>query len=131
MRARANPVYRSLARRKQDRANRYAAQTIADLRLPERTRSGGFDFAGKERDVESLSGGRRCLLGRGYGNQFIYLQYGLLKALKVSPDGREQVLRFISAGEIFNEVGALAKRSDPATAIALEESGIWLIPRQA
>jgi CRP/FNR family transcriptional regulator, dissimilatory nitrate respiration regulator len=60
-----------------------------------------------------------------------YLQYGLLKALKVSPDGREQVLRFISAGEIFNEVGALAKRPNPATAIALEESGIWLIPRQA
>ncbi|HSK87500.1 MAG TPA: cyclic nucleotide-binding domain-containing protein, partial [Anaerolineales bacterium] len=60
-----------------------------------------------------------------------YLQYGSLKALKVSPDGREQVLRFISAGEIFNEVGALAKRPNPATAIALEESGIWLIPRQA
>jgi CRP/FNR family transcriptional regulator len=60
-----------------------------------------------------------------------YLQYGLLKALKVSPDGREQVLRLIRTGEIFNEVGALAKRPNPATAIALEESGIWLIPRQA
>jgi CRP/FNR family transcriptional regulator len=60
-----------------------------------------------------------------------YLQYGSLKALKTSPDGREQVLRFIGAGEIFNEVGVLAKRPNPATAIALEESGIWLIPRQA
>jgi CRP/FNR family transcriptional regulator len=60
-----------------------------------------------------------------------YLQYGSLKALKVSPDGREQVLRFIQAGEIFNEVGVLAKRPNPATAVALEESGIWLIPRQA
>lgn len=60
-----------------------------------------------------------------------YLQYGSLKALKASPDGREQVLRFIGAGEIFNEVGVLAKRPNPATAIALEESGIWLIPRQA
>jgi CRP/FNR family transcriptional regulator len=60
-----------------------------------------------------------------------YLQYGSLKALKASPDGREQVLRFISAGEIFNEVGVLAKRPNPATAVALEESGIWLIPRQA
>ena len=60
-----------------------------------------------------------------------YLQYGSLKALRASPDGREQVLRFISAGEIFNEVGVLAKRPNPATAIALEESGIWLIPRQA
>ncbi|MEW6401261.1 MAG: Crp/Fnr family transcriptional regulator [Chloroflexota bacterium] len=58
-----------------------------------------------------------------------YLQYGSLKVLKSSPDGREQVLRFINAGEIFNEVGVLAKRPNPATAIALEESGIWLIPR--
>lgn len=60
-----------------------------------------------------------------------YLQYGSLKVLKASPDGREQVLRFINAGEVFNEIGVLAKRPNPATAIALEESGIWLIPRQA
>jgi len=60
-----------------------------------------------------------------------YLQYGSLKALKAAPDGREQVLRFIGAGEIFNEIGVLAKKPNPATAIALEESGIWLIPRQA
>ena len=60
-----------------------------------------------------------------------YLQYGSVKILKSSDDGREQVLRFINAGEIFNEVGVLAKRPNPATAIALEESGIWLLPRQA
>ena len=60
-----------------------------------------------------------------------YLQYGSLKAVKTSPDGREQVLRVINAGEIFHEVGALAKRANPATAITLEESGIWLLPRQA
>ena len=60
-----------------------------------------------------------------------YLQYGSLKAVKTSPDGREQVLKIINAGEIFHEVGVLAKRANPATAIALEESGIWLVPRQA
>jgi CRP/FNR family transcriptional regulator len=60
-----------------------------------------------------------------------YLQYGSLKVLKSSPDGRKQVLRFISAGEMFNEVGVLANRANPATAVALEESGIWLLPRQA
>jgi CRP/FNR family transcriptional regulator len=60
-----------------------------------------------------------------------YLQYGSLKVLKASPDGREQVLRFVDAGEIFNEVGVLAKKPNPATAVAREESGIWLIPRQA
>jgi CRP/FNR family transcriptional regulator len=60
-----------------------------------------------------------------------YLQYGSLKVLKASSDGREQVLRFIRAGEVFNEVGVLAKKPNPATAMALEESGIWLIPRNA
>ena len=53
-----------------------------------------------------------------------YLQYGSLKVLKTSPDGREQVLRFLDAGEIFNEIGVFAKRANPATAIALEESGL-------
>jgi len=64
-------------------------------------------------------------------SSLFYLQYGSLKVMKASPDGREQVLRFINAGEIFNEIGVLAKKPSPATAMALEESGIWLIPRQA
>ena len=50
-----------------------------------------------------------------------YLQYGSLKVLKTSPEGREQVLRFLDAGEIFNEIGVFAKRANPATAIALED----------
>lgn len=60
-----------------------------------------------------------------------FLQYGSLKAMKTSPDGREQVLRFLYAGEVFNEGGALARKPNPATAIALEESGVWLLPRHA
>lgn len=60
-----------------------------------------------------------------------FLQYGSLKVLKTAPDGRTQVLRFIEAGEVFNEVGVLARRPNPATAVVLEESGVWLIPRAA
>ena len=71
------------------------------------------------------------VLGGDVETNLYYLQYGSLKAVKTSPDGREQVLKIINAGEIFHEVGVLAKRANPATAIALEESGIWLIPRQA
>lgn len=58
-----------------------------------------------------------------------YLQYGSLKAIKTAPDGREQVLRFVHEGEVFNEIGVLAKKPNPASAVTLEESGIWLIPR--
>jgi CRP/FNR family transcriptional regulator len=67
--------------------------------------------------------------GETEGNLF-YLQYGWLKVIKTGPDGREQTLRFLGAGEIFNEIGVFARRPNPATAIALEESGIWLIPRR-
>lgn len=60
-----------------------------------------------------------------------YLQYGWIKVIKNSSEGREQILRFLGPGEIFNEIGVFAKRPNPATAMTLEESGIWLIPRVA
>lgn len=60
---------------------------------------------------------------------FYYLQFGWLKAVKSSPEGREQVLRFIGPGETFNEISAFAIRPNPATAIALEAAGVWLLRR--
>jgi hypothetical protein len=33
-------------------------------------------------------------------------------------------LRFLDAGEIFNEIGVFEKMANPASAIALEELGI-------
>jgi CRP/FNR family transcriptional regulator len=59
------------------------------------------------------------------------LQRGWLKVLKASPEGREQVLRFIGPGETFNEVGLFARRPNPASAIALEEAGVWLLRRDS
>ena len=44
------------------------------------------------------------------------LQRGWLKVLKTSPEGREQVLRFIGPGETFNEAGVFARRPNPASA---------------
>ena len=60
-----------------------------------------------------------------------YLHYCWLKVIKTGPDGREQVLRFLGPGEVFNEIGVFARKPNPATAIALEEAGIWRIPRAA
>ncbi|MBI5714976.1 MAG: Crp/Fnr family transcriptional regulator, partial [Chloroflexi bacterium] len=51
--------------------------------------------------------------------------------MKSSAEGREQVLRFLSAGETFNEIGALANRPNPATAVALEAAGVWLLRRDS
>jgi CRP/FNR family transcriptional regulator len=59
------------------------------------------------------------------------LHSGWLKVLKNSTEGREQVLRFIGPGETFNEIGVFANRPNPATAIALEATGVWLLQREA
>jgi CRP/FNR family transcriptional regulator len=60
-----------------------------------------------------------------------YLAYGWLKVVKTSPEGREQVLRFLGPGETFNEIGAFAHLPNPATALTLEPVGVWLLPRVA
>lgn len=60
-----------------------------------------------------------------------FLQRGWLKITKTSPEGREQVLQFLEPGEAFNAVGVLANRPNPATAIALEPAGIWILRRGA
>ncbi len=60
-----------------------------------------------------------------------FLQYGWMKVVKISPTGREQILRFLEPGETFNEIGVFTNLPNPATAIALEDAGIWLIRRDA
>lgn len=59
------------------------------------------------------------------------LQAGWLKIVKVSPDGREQILRFLEPGEAFNALALFADQLNPATAIALEPAGVWLLRREA
>lgn len=59
-----------------------------------------------------------------------YLHSGWLKVVKTSPEGREQVLQFIGPGETFNSIGAFANRPNPATALALEPAGIWVLKRE-
>ena len=58
------------------------------------------------------------------------VQQGWLKAVKMSPDGREQVLHFIGPGEVFNAIGVFVESTNPATVIALEPTILWLIPQK-
>lgn len=60
-----------------------------------------------------------------------YLESGWLKIAKISPDGREQVLQFLEPGETFHALGVFANRPNPASAIALEPAGIWILRRDA
>jgi CRP/FNR family transcriptional regulator len=55
------------------------------------------------------------------------VQDGWLKIVKLSPDGREQILRVVGPGEVCNEVGVFACHPNPATGIALDEATVWII----
>ncbi|MCC6190678.1 MAG: Crp/Fnr family transcriptional regulator [Anaerolineales bacterium] len=60
-----------------------------------------------------------------------YLQSGWVKIVKTSPEGREQVLQFLGPGEVFNAIAVFTSRPNPATALALEVTKIWLLHRDA
>lgn len=67
----------------------------------------------------------------GEAQQGLYfLEAGYVKVVKVAPSGREQTLLFLEAGDTFNEIGVFSSRPNPATAVALEPSAVWLIPRE-
>lgn len=57
------------------------------------------------------------------------VDHGWLKVVKIAPSGREQTLRFIAPRETFNELGVFTSQPTPATVIALEPAGLWLLPR--
>ncbi|HEU4783459.1 MAG TPA: Crp/Fnr family transcriptional regulator, partial [Ktedonobacterales bacterium] len=59
------------------------------------------------------------------GGALYFVQSGLIKVFKSSPEGKEQVLRLIEAGRTFNDVPALDAGPNPASAAALEPSVVY------
>ena len=59
---------------------------------------------------------------------FYYVDSGWVKIVKMSPEGREQILYVWGPGEIFGGVGVFVNRPAPATAIALEATTLWVLP---
>jgi len=59
-----------------------------------------------------------------------FLDTGYVKVLKSAPSGREQTLRVLEPGDTFNEIGVFSRQPNPATAVALEPTAVWLIPRE-
>lgn len=58
-----------------------------------------------------------------------YVDAGWVKIVKMSPDGREQILYFWGPGELFGGIGVFVNQPAPATAIALESTELWMVPR--
>jgi len=58
------------------------------------------------------------------------IRSGKVKIFKLSPDGREQVLRIAEAGDCFNEVPIFDDGPNPANAQAVEPAALWGIRRE-
>lgn len=54
---------------------------------------------------------------------------GWLRAVKVSPAGREQVIRFVGPGDVFNEISVLTGEVNLVTVQALEQAKILIVQR--
>ncbi len=52
---------------------------------------------------------------------------GWLKAEKISPEGRQQTLRFIGPGEIINELAVFLNEPASMTVIAMEKSQVMIL----
>jgi CRP-like cAMP-binding protein len=57
------------------------------------------------------------------------VETGWLKAIKVSLEGREQILRYLEPGEVFNAIGAFGDLPNSATVMALEPASVWILER--
>lgn len=71
------------------------------------------------------------LFTEGEPAQAMYvIRSGKVKIFKLSPDGREQVLRIAEAGDCFNEVPIFDDGPNPANAQAVEPAALWGIRRE-
>lgn len=67
---------------------------------------------------------------RGDRGLFIVLE-GTVKVCKISPEGREQVLRLIGAGRTFNDVPLFDGGANPGTVTALDAMMVGYLPGAA
>jgi CRP/FNR family transcriptional regulator len=55
---------------------------------------------------------------------------GWLKGIITSPLGREQIIRLLRPGDVFDEIGVLTDGRNLVTVQALEDSTLWVIARK-
>jgi CRP-like cAMP-binding protein len=97
-----------------------------------------FDELARD-DLEALSGvmvkrsypaGQIVLLEGAASSVLYVVQAGRLKLYKTSPRGREQVLRLLRPGDMFNEVAVFDEGPNEASAQAIEDCTLYLLRRR-
>jgi CRP-like cAMP-binding protein len=61
------------------------------------------------------------------GGALYFVRHGLVKVFKTSEEGKEQTLRLIGPGHTFNDVPALDGGPNPASAMAMEPTAVYVI----
>ncbi len=59
------------------------------------------------------------------------VETGWLKSVKISISGREQVIRFVGPGDVFNDLGVFASGPNRVTVETLEDAMVWIIERDS
>lgn len=125
---RIRPVYDSLMHggdRLDDLRARLAASSLFQG-LDESTLS----FLAAESHRQTYLAGEVVLTEGSLADGLYVLESGWVRVVKTSEQGREQVLQFVGPGEAFNTVAIFTKGLSPATAVALEPSTAWVVPRE-
>lgn len=67
----------------------------------------------------------------GQAHAFFVLLHGRLRVVKLTPDGQQVVVRFVSPGEVFGIAQAIGRTTYPATATAVVDSNALVWPASA
>lgn len=90
-----------------------------------------LDAVARSAICRSYQEGQIILLEGDPSSGLCVVEEGWLKAVRTSPEGREQVLHILGPGEVFNAIGVLASPTNVGTVIALEPATVWFIRREA
>lgn len=114
-----------------DDSNTRAKAALSQVPYLANLDAGLVELIAQQMKCQQFEAGQIIFL-EGEENVALYIVHtGWLKAMKSSPDGREQVLHFIGPGEVFNAIGVFVEQVNPASVMALEASVVWVIEQSA
>ena len=104
---------------------------VADLPLFKGLSADELDHLVREAQSIRYAKGSNVFEEGGDAHSFFVLVHGHLKVFKLTADGQQVVVRFVSPGEVFGIAAALGRTTYPATASAAVESVVLLWPSSA
>lgn len=90
----------------------------------------GWDVLLADTRLHQYSSSEVVFLEGDTATRLFVVRQGWVKAVKLSADGREQILDFVGAGRPVNFAPIFAEQPNPATLIALEDCQLWSISQQ-